>query len=208
MIRRASELKRNTLILAIHTSISTKTTIRKTRPTEAGKHDTYSKGLPMTFDEFVMLAHWLGDEESLRWRNWYIGRFVDESSEQYVRRISKYQGDPGKFSRAGYLWDCLRDLTSVPLIGWDDIADKVKSLKQILICWDFRSVEHLDRDIREKWPFGHFGVLQVDSETLLRGIDFLPEDLYLFDRTLSWTLILTHEYFDGNDKRLCYQIGL
>lgn len=35
---------------------------------------------------------------------------------------------------------------------------------------------------------------------LLEGREYLPEDLYVFDLQMSWTIALTHEYDeDGNN---------
>jgi hypothetical protein len=49
-------------------------------------------------------------------------------------------------------------------------------------------------------------MLKLNYETLIDNLNHLPEDIYVFDESLEWTVILTHED-DFNGERLCEQLG-
>ncbi len=48
-------------------------------------------------------------------------------------------------------------------------------------------------------------MLELKYRHLLEGKEFLPEDIYIFDSSLTWTLIKTHEEING--KRYCLKTG-
>ena len=59
--------------------------------------------------------------------------------------------------------------------------------------------------IEDYWRFEKDAVLKLDFETLIEGEKYLPEDIYIFDKNITWTLIKTHEDIDG--KSYCIKSG-
>lgn len=68
---------------------------------------------------------------------------------------------------------------------------------------DIHSCERIFAD--EYWKFGKDAVLKINFETLIKGEIYLPEDIYIFDENLTWTLIKTHENIKG--KCYCLKSG-
>ena len=96
----------------------------------------------------------------------------------------------------GYIWDCLLN----PRIISEREADQLLQVKRrIIIMWDIHSSERIF--IPDYWKFPKAEVLCTDawSETFKND---LPEDVYVFDDTFSWSVIYTHET-DLKDNRYC-----
>jgi hypothetical protein len=66
--------------------------------------------------------------------------------------------------------------------------------------WDLHSRDKIH--VPDYWKFGRDSVLLVEPEILADNLGHLPEDIYVFDKELSWTLIATHEHSDDN-PRIC-----
>ena len=56
------------------------------------------------------------------------------------------------------------------------------------------------------WPYPPNSVAVLPPNLLLQLLPALPEDIYVFDSSVSWTLILTHEYDDR--QRICFGISI
>lgn len=54
--------------------------------------------------------------------------------------------------------------------------------------------------IEDYWKFDKDSVIEIDFNVLLEGEAYLPEDIYIFDKNMTWTLIKTHEDINGH----CY----
>lgn len=39
----------------------------------------------------------------------------------------------------------------------------------------------------------------------MSNLTYLPEDIYIFDKSFKWTIILTHEEVEG--ERYCFKVG-
>ncbi len=78
-------------------------------------------------------------------------------------------------------------------------------LKQVLIFWDNNSKDRIY--IKDYWKFGKKTMVRVDYNLFLDHAHFFPEDVYLTDETLQWTIVFTHED-DINNRRLIMQVGL
>ncbi len=96
------------------------------------------------------------------------------------------------FLRAGievaHMWGGLRDRQRVSLARlWATVA----AAEVVHVMWDPPGddrIGHLcDR------VFGPFAVLECRVVDLERGVDWLPDDLYLFDESYTWSAIFTHE---------------
>lgn len=143
----------------------------------------------------------LSTEESALWRQSYVDAFVDTACECYQQHVSK----PRKFSdgvhHEGYLWDCLRDPVR---ITYERFCNEITRYSEIYVIADDHS---RDRVLGAPlWPYPSYSVAQFNPALLLESLESLPEDIYVFDSSLKWTLVLTHEH-DGK-RRICCSVGI
>ena len=78
------------------------------------------------------------------------------------------------------------------------------TINEVFVFWDIHMKERIL--IENYWNFGKETVLKLYYKELLENMNYLPEDIYIFDESLTWTLILTHEYIDDN-TRWCLKSG-
>lgn len=137
-------------------------------------------------------------EEAGRLRQAYIDRFVNTSSDYYKKYIAiKTQFSDGLLY-TGYLWDSLKHPEQVKE---DQIFDPQLMDKTVYVFWDLHSAERIF--VKDYWKFPKDAVLKLKYRDLLAGREFLPEDFYIFDETMNWSIIFTHEY-DENDNSAWY----
>ena len=55
------------------------------------------------------------------------------------------------------------------------------------------------------WPYRPYSVMRFQPQALLQSLELLSEDIYVFDSSVSWTLVLTHE---NDGRRRIAQLGL
>jgi len=56
------------------------------------------------------------------------------------------------------------------------------------------------------WPFPPYSVIVLAPNQLLQLLPALPEDIYVCDQSLLWTLILTHEH--DAKRRICLGVNV
>ena len=126
----------------------------------------------------------------------YIKKFVNTDSTYYKENIERKRIFSDGLCYTGYLWDCLLN----PSVVLEYEADQLLQEKRgIFIMWDIHSCERIF--IPDYWKFPKTKVLYADVwlETFK---DNLPEDMYVFDDTFTWSIIYTHET-DVEDNRYC-----
>ena len=129
-------------------------------------------------------------------RDEYIKSFIDTSSSYYKEDIEQKTLFSDGFCYIGYLWDCLLK----PTIISEYKANHFLEDKGIVyIMWDIHSSERIFID--DYWKFPKNQILCTDEKIESLKSD-LPEDIYVFDDTFSWTVVFTHEYND-KDRRYC-----
>ena len=133
-------------------------------------------------------------------RNNYINRFVNTTHPLYVPQIQTKHKFVDGLCYLGYLLDYIKNPIIVEEPFFDEVASKIKT---VYAFWDIHSCERIL--IKNYWKFGKETVLKLNFQTLLEGEDFLPEDIYIFDDSMTWTLIKTHEDIQG--KRYCLKSG-
>jgi len=129
-------------------------------------------------------------------RNEYIKNFINTSSQHYKENIERKTLFRDGLCYTGYLWDCLLN----PIIISEDKAEQLLEEKRtIYIMWDIHSCERIF--IPDYWKYPKTKILCVDAWT--ESIKHtLPEDVYVFDDTFSWSVIFTHET-DEKEERWC-----
>jgi hypothetical protein len=143
----------------------------------------------------------LSPDESTLWRLAYLDAFVDTTSEHFQRYIAS----PRQFSDGthyeGYIWECLR---SPARISFQRFCLEVVRHSELLVMADDHS---RDRVVGAPlWPYPPNSVTRFEPQKLLESLNVLPEDIYVFDSSVSWTLVLTHEYTPK--KRICWAVGI
>lgn len=154
----------------------------------------------MMLDELKEKIEYLPIDMALTIRNKYINKFINTKSDHYKKFISTVNEYSDGICYTGYLWDCL---INPSIIRFDEVSTYRRLLKQVMIFWDIHSKEKIWVD--DYWKFGKDSILQLDYGDLLDNLEYYPEDVYIFDNSMKWTLVLTHE--DNNGIRICAKIG-
>lgn len=134
-------------------------------------------------------------------REKYIDSFVNINCEHYIKFIKNTAQYIDGICYKGYLWDCIFNLN---IITWDDIIAYKEKLLKVMILWDIHPKERIL--IKNYWKFGKDSVLEINYEDIIDNINYFPEDVYIFDNSFKWSLILTHEY-DDKGNRICARTG-
>lgn len=154
----------------------------------------------MKLDEFKKLVKVINNDEAENIRSQYICRFIDVSKEYYSKYIDNLKEYEDGYCYTGYLWDCLIESQVVDLEylhKWTDDLDEV------FVFWDIHTKERIF--IKDYWKFEKSSVLKLKYSVLINNLEHLPEDIYIFDDSYNWSLVLTHEEFDN--KRWCLKSG-
>ncbi len=130
-------------------------------------------------------------------REKYIEKYVDVTGKAYNEKILKLYEMSDGLCYIGYLWDCFKNYS---------LADETECLhilaekNNFIIFWDINSSDYIR--IKNYWNYPKDAVLQIDNKEFIEKMSSFPEDLYIFDETLSWTVVLTHEVTEEG-KRSC-----
>jgi hypothetical protein len=142
----------------------------------------------------------LSPQDSSFWRQAYLEAFVDTASDHYLR----YIGSPRLFSDGmryeGYLWECLRSPARITI---ERFGHEVVRYPEVWVMADDHSRDRIPG--APLWPYPSGSIARFAPSVLLESLAGLPEDLYVFDESVRWTLILTHE--DDGKRRICFAIG-
>lgn len=137
---------------------------------------------------------------SAKWRQEYLDAFIDTSSEHYIKYIASLMQFSDGLHYTGYLWDCLKDRHR---ITFKSFQTAIRAEPQVFVMADDHS---RDRVIGAPlWPYPPYSVAAFEPAELLQSLPSLPEDIYVFDSTLKWTLALTHE--SDRKRRWCFAAG-
>jgi len=154
----------------------------------------------MDFDIFSENISILDSTDGEEMRSRYIKTFVDFDKELYKTNVETKHEFTDGYCYTGYLWDCL---ISPVVISQEHLEAMQERLGSVYVFWDIHSSERIS--IEDYWKFGKDSVLKLDMNVLMSGKYHLPEDIYIFDKSFDWTLILTHEYTDS--VRFCLKSG-
>ena len=133
--------------------------------------------------------------EAQKIRTEYIDSFINRSSEYYRVAIEKKHLYKDGLCYDGYLWDCY---ISPIVVGEKEAISYIEQADKLFVMWDIHSCEKIY--IPNYWKFPKEAVIVTDPIELIKLFPLLPEDIYLFDNTFSWTVALTHEVLRGNTR--------
>lgn len=154
----------------------------------------------MEFINFKLSLSILEKDKAIFLRKKYIEKFIDTKSDIYINDVQEKRRFSDGYCYTGYLWDCIEK----PIIIDDNyLKSIINDIGDVYVFWDIHSCERIF--IEDYWKFDKDDVLELDYKKLVEGECYLPEDIYIFDKTMSWTLIKTHEDIDG--QRYCLKSG-
>lgn len=133
----------------------------------------------------------LGEEESQGIRKKFIDYFVNQSSGYFKKYISQSQ-DANQYY-VGYLWDSLKEYKRA--LHKDDLIFLDAFLEnRVYVMCDLHSLGRLGNspDLLPFFPSDRIGAAKLKD--VISALAALPQDVYIFDDTFSWYLILTHEF--------------
>ena len=156
--------------------------------------------MKMMLDDLQQTVEYLPKESEIAFRSKYIDKFINTSSDHYDKYIRTVKEYSDGICYRGYLWDCLINYT---IIRFEEVILYKEKLNKIMIFWDINSKEYIF--IKDYWKFGKDSMLRLDFSDFLDNIEYFPEDVYIFDESLAWSLVLTHEEEDFN--RICVKMG-
>lgn len=156
----------------------------------------------MELENFKTHMQILNQYQADEYRKRYINKYINTNSKFYIDRIETLTQFSDGLCCTGYLWESLKS----PIFIHEEQIEQYRSkLKQVLIFWDNNSKDRIY--IKDYWKFGKKTMVRVDYNLFLDHAHFFPEDVYLTDETLQWTIVFTHED-DINNRRLIMQVGL
>ncbi len=156
--------------------------------------------MKMSLDAFRQKADRLPADAAECLRKQFICTFIDTESDYYRKYIETVKDCSDGWCYSGYLWDCF---IAPIVIRPDDVINHRDRLRKVFAFWDIHSRDKIWVD--DFWKFGKDTILRLDFDDLLDNPDYLPEDIYIFDESMQWTLALTHEYTNGT--RYCVKTG-
>jgi hypothetical protein len=149
-----------------------------------------------TFSQFSKDVTILQTDDGQRIRQKYINTFVNIDCSYYESRISTTRHFSDGDFYTGYLWDCIKHWEAIPK---EQLIPLMKTInKSVFVFWDLHSSDLIL--ITDYWKFPRNSVLLLNSEKLLEGIQYLPEDIYIFDESFSWSYINIHEEDCNGDE--------
>ena len=143
----------------------------------------------------------LSPEDSSLWRQAYLEAFIDTSREHYQRYIASPRQFSDGVHYTGYLWDGLRLPSRITI---QRFRHEVIRHPEVFVMADDHSRDRIPG--APLWPYRPYSVACFQPNSLLESLKSLPEDIYVFDSSVSWTLILTHE--DDGRRRICCAVGI
>lgn len=165
------------------------------------------------------------DNKKGKLRNSFVEAFVNTSTEYYKKYISNLKEYPDGLCYDGYLWDSLKVDYEQVESSMEDAIQYLKEKDTVYVMWDIYSLYRVAeyRILTNKYPKDT--IIKTDSLELCKFIldewkwefasdnQYLPEDIYIFDETMKWFVIFTHETYDSSTKpdlddndyiRLCF----
>lgn len=95
-----------------------------------------------------------------------------------------------------YIWEMI-DYNECEILTESALLEKTNCLKQVYFFWDCHP------DFKTLKKMGQTDIYQMDYKKLIyhyKNKD-LPEDLYIFDSSLNWTIMFAHEKINGYSEK-------
>lgn len=127
--------------------------------------------------------------------------FVNKSSDFYKERIQTKRNFSDGLYPTGYWWDCLKNARKQTERFCFETLESKKA--PLYIMWDSLSSDQIR--IPDYWKYPKESCLELMPDEFFDLYETLPEDIYVFDQTFDWMIVLTHE--DDGKRRYCLSVG-
>lgn len=145
-------------------------------------------------------------------RQKFINEFVNSDSEHFKKYIDTLKQYPDGLCYDGYLWDCLKIDYSLRETTMEQAILYLKNKSRVFVMWDIFSKYRvpIKRILSDDYPKDT--IIEIDSLELCQVIQnewcnqdvtkgkYLPEDIYVFDNTMNWYVVFTHEGYESSIK--------
>ncbi|HET8628552.1 MAG TPA: hypothetical protein VFL91_14115 [Thermomicrobiales bacterium] len=146
-----------------------------------------------SLEDFKQHVTILPSDDAERIRQRYIDTFVDVTSAYYRDSIATLRQYSDGVYYSGYLWDTLKHPQMIPEKAV--LRNPAMWNETVYAFWDLHSSEKIV--VKDYWEYQKNAVLELRYRDLIAGLAYLPEDIYIAATDFSWTLILTHESWEG-----------
>ncbi len=134
-----------------------------------------------------------------RLRHEFLERFTDKTLPFYQKTLRMRRFSDG-MCYMGYIWEVLKQPYAV--VTREAALAMLSDKADVYVLWDIRTMKNVAQRFQYKVPKDM--VIRTDGQSLaeqLRAdfaplaetVSFLPEDIYVFDDSLSWFIAFTHE---------------
>src|SRR2546421_2663232 len=142
----------------------------------------------MDLEEFKSRIQVFSPADANEWRERFVATFIDKTRPEFATFMQLRPFPDGMYYR-GYLWDFLN---CPEIITYDTLLAELQTLQNVIVFWDVHSSHQIL--IPNYWKIGRDTVFRSHVTDVIAGIQYLPEDIYIFDDSMLWTLVTTHEY--------------
>lgn len=151
---------------------------------------------PPTLEEFRAQVEVILPPRAAELRGRFLDAFVDTEDPLFEDHMGPAPHTDGHYYK-GFLWDFVRD----PRIVSEEEAWAACEGKDVVhVMWDIHTTEYMP--YYYKFPVD--AVLRGSGVAIRSGEFWLPDDLYLFDDTFQWTVVLTSDLAADDKSRLCF----
>ncbi|GAA4857212.1 hypothetical protein GCM10023310_40410 [Paenibacillus vulneris] len=114
-------------------------------------------------------------------KNQYIEKFFSTNGEYYENYVNVGDGY--------YLWCCFKQQGQIYTFSVEEFGIEMDrtAAKDVFLFWD----HHILPDLMD---LGRKELFTCSRQFLIDNVKAFPRDFYVFDNTLEWTIIMTHEY--------------
>jgi len=146
------------------------------------------------------------DTKQKQLREKFIQNFIDTTTNYYCKYLTAKNYYDG-FYYLGHLWETIPNSNTRAI--YPDEAYKLLSDKdKVFVMWDMRTMTNMGKAYHYKVPRDMMiemngnelsEVIKTDKTLPVEQRSFLPEDIYIFDKSLYWYIIFTHEFTENGD---------
>ncbi len=132
-------------------------------------------------------------------RHNFLETFTDKTLPFYQKTLRMRRFSDG-MCYMGYIWEVLKKPYTI--ITREAALALLCNKAEVYVLWDIRTIKNVAQRFQYKVPKDMVirtdgqslaEQLRADFASLAEPVSFLPEDIYVFDDSLSWFIAFTHE---------------
>jgi hypothetical protein len=151
----------------------------------------------------------VNSNEKLNLRDQFIKNFINTEHEHYKKYIATLKEYSDGMCYDGYLWDALNEPYDITVRTQEKAIEYLMEKDTVFVMWDIYSNKKVRLNDKIRLNNPKDTIISVKAQKLCETIEYewnigwnlenryLPEDIYIFDDTMKWCVIFTHE---GDDN--------